>query len=137
MIMVTETPSHHFVVETSAPVNGKKQRLTVASEQHAIRIARIWNRLYIIEKLTAWLLQRAYVFSITDRPHSRLACLNMLSVLSGSSRDSINQVGAWVNRHSDELAFLAPGEKSRHYSHYKKIIEPILQFCREMEAVKA
>lgn len=135
MIIATETPDHHFVVETSAAINGKKQRLTVASHAEAHRIAQIWNRLYIFEKLTSWLLQRAFAFRLANMEASWSITLELLRELRNYDRHSLNHVCAWVVKNEKQLTGLAPGEKSKHYKFYQNTIITILEFCREMKGV--
>lgn len=138
MIEAIEIKKDHFVVRSIDPLNGKVIQSTEAyTEGAAIRLAHTWNRLYIVEKMVAWLNQRAVALQVAGLyEHQKLASALSHQILACRSI-SVANLKEIIIRHEKTIKLIAPGEKSSHHPYYSKVILTILDFCHDMEVVPA
>lgn len=136
MIEAIEITKNHFVVRSINPANGEVyQKATAYSEGDAIRLAHTFNRLYIIEKMTGWLHQRIVALQIGGSDTQVEQAVKLLDRIEICANTSVSHLRKVISANENTIRFIAPGERSRQYAYYQKVILDILFFCQEMKEV--
>src|ERR1700748_1338871 len=112
MEIVGKTQNGQILLQTTEPVNGKKQTALVNTQGDAMRLAYYWNRCYVYEKLTNWLKMRIYAFKLVNDHHRITKAASLLYMLSKFQAASLESLTLMVYMHRDLFEFIAPGEKS-------------------------
>ena len=121
------------LLRTNEAVNGKRQSLELDNEGDAMRLAYFWNRLYIHDKLKAWLNQRIYALKYSNDKIRIAQAAELIYMLECYRSASLNTICTLIYDQRDRFAFVAPGEKSSHYKIYKNIVVSIISFCGEIK----
>jgi len=129
MTIIGKKENGQMVLHTSEPVDGRRQHVIVQNEADALRLAYFWNRLYIYDKLRAWLKQRVYALKFSNDHHRIEQCAQLLYMLECYREASLNQLCLLIYNQRDLFAFVAPGKKSNHYKIYINTVLPIITFC--------
>lgn len=138
MIEAIEIKRNHFVVRSFDPGSGKVyQTVTVHSEGEAIKFAYFCNRQYIVDRMTRWLHQRIAAFHVALLDQRKEAALILLAEIELCRSTSVSNLQKVIARNEKTIQFIAPGDKSRQYPYYQRVILDILNFCNEMEGIVA
>ena len=89
----------------------------------------ISQRRHIISTLTGWLKQRKFAFELVKQTPRAAKAAELVVLLEYYQNASLAAVCHIVSDYQDSLTFLAPGEQSKHYPRYAKVIVPIIQYC--------
>lgn len=111
--------------------------VTARNESDARRLVYFHNRVYINDKLKAYLNMRLYAYQVAGlrfTVHVKTAN-DLLLQLTVFDKTSMHRICQWVLLHEDAFKLIAPREASKHHKFYASTIAPIMEFCREMEAV--
>jgi hypothetical protein len=117
---------HLFFVRFSEPNEDftYKPFFCVTSLQEAKRRMYFRNRMYILEKLNAWLKQRDHALSAS---HQQIYHLTVW--LKEIENRGFIYICDSIKIRRKLIEELAPHHTSRCYNHYSKVILPILDFC--------
>lgn len=128
---VSKAANNMIMVRFSEPNEEFKNNnwIPVQNEEEVKRRVYFKNRLYIYEKMTGWVKQRKY--SAPSNGHQLPT--NLLAWLSNYQNASFFQLCDFLKAKRKEFEAIAPGEKSRFYNHYIKVIVPILDFAESEE----
>ena len=138
MIEAIGISCNQFMVVATDPLTGKQYQAAKASSAgEAERFAHFMNRRYIIETMCAWLRQRMKAYQVTGFEQQRTAAIVILGELIFLSQASVGAIRKYLREHEKQIRSIAPGEKSRQYRYYEKVIGSIMAFCQETEAVHA
>lgn len=121
-----------YVLQTNEAVGGKKQTVTAQTRDAALRVAYFWYRLYVYEKLTAWVHQRIYAIEFSHDPTRLAACSKLLEQLENHRQASLDALALMVCRQQEKIEAIAPQAKSKHYKIYQHIVLPIVAFCKSI-----
>jgi|GEM_PF-1832270 len=129
-------------IRFNIPQNGKvvHEFATAKNISEAKKMMYFRNRNFIYQKIINWLRQREHALvpfsKAVDYAHKLTTIHELIIKLEYQEKTSFWNICSFIARHSTDLKYIAPAEKSSHYKNYSRSIIPIINFCIEMKGTE-
>lgn len=134
-VTATEKDNNLYLVQTSEKVNGKRQLRDDVTMAEAARLHYFWTRVFIYERLHAFLKQRQKAYELLNITGMSRFTGNLLDRLEYRQYASLDILCVLVLLMENDIKLIAPGSQSRQYHYYGTTIKTILQYCRERKGL--